>query len=175
MPPLEANFSENQVARPVAYQIMRTRLTSRDITSSFMKGLDARSYLTRPACIKFPAPARSKSAILTSSAREPACILRMILARCTLAVALLIPILAAICLFVRPAVTKPITCFSRGVSDSKRAFKAAKSSLPRAALGLCLRLPGRPLVNLGLETAWSETRRRQASWPERSSGYRRAQ
>src|SRR5882672_12900504 len=66
----------------------------------------------------------SVSDILTSSASEPASILRITWPRWTLTVSSLMPSSPAICLLRKPETTHAITSPSRGVSDAYRARSA---------------------------------------------------
>jgi hypothetical protein len=65
-------------------------------------------------CCQMP----NRFAILTRAASDLASIFRMALPRCTLTVISETPSLAAICLFISPAVTRGNTSFSRAVSVS---------------------------------------------------------
>src|SRR5438552_1115195 len=72
------------------------------------------------------------SASRTSSATEPARILSMTRARCTLTVFSTTPSSAAICLFSMPVTTRANTCRSRGVSVRARAWiSSVRASVPR--------------------------------------------
>src|SRR4029077_10790860 len=64
------------------------------------------------------------AAILTRSAKETACIFRMMWPRWNLTVCSVLPSSPAICLFSNPETTRPITSRSRGVRESKRRFKS---------------------------------------------------
>src|SRR5262249_46825548 len=92
------------------------RRNMRERANSIRRHLAAKLYLGIAAQVFRRIP--SASAMRTRSVSDFAPILRMTLPRWTFTVITLTPISAAICLFINPAVTWPISSCSRLVSDS---------------------------------------------------------
>jgi hypothetical protein len=95
-----------------------------------------------------------RSAILTRSAKERACIFRMMLPRCIFTVTSLISSSAAICLFKSPAVTSPTTSFSRAVSEANWCRSAARCFFPLGVSPDVLFAPSKASAQVSIYRPW---------------------